>query len=98
MPATYSVWICNFPVEFCKSYREEIGLFRVSDFCNFKAIPVYGKKRYIVIYLTKPLPQDLRGPESERTLQEHGAGDFEADDEGPGHCGCLRPNERERTS
>ncbi|MCQ2100495.1 MAG: Rpn family recombination-promoting nuclease/putative transposase [Fibrobacter sp.] len=27
MPTTYSVWICNFPVSFCKSYREELGIF-----------------------------------------------------------------------
>lgn len=53
MPATYSVWICNFPVSFCKSYREELGLFRFSSIGDPDALPVYDKKRYIVVDLCK---------------------------------------------
>ncbi|MCQ2105403.1 MAG: Rpn family recombination-promoting nuclease/putative transposase [Fibrobacter sp.] len=53
MPTTYSVWICNFPVSFCKSYREELGLFRFSSIGDPGALPVYDKKRYIVIDLSK---------------------------------------------
>ncbi|WP_143160442.1 PD-(D/E)XK nuclease family transposase, partial [Fibrobacter sp. UWEL] len=53
MPETYSIWLCNFKVPFSKSYREELGLFRLSDIGNPKALPIYTKKRYIIIDLTK---------------------------------------------
>ncbi len=53
MPTTYSVWICNFPVNFCESYHEELGLFRFSSIGDPDALPVYNKKRYIVIDLSK---------------------------------------------
>ncbi len=53
MPATYSVWICNFPVSFCKSYREELGLFRFSSIGDPDALPVYDKKRYIIVDLSR---------------------------------------------
>ena len=57
MPTVYSIWICNFPVPFCNSYREDISLFRHSDMGKRGALPVYKRKRYIVIDLTKPIPQ-----------------------------------------
>lgn len=53
MPSTYCVWICNFPVDFCESYREELGLFRFSSLGNPDALPVYAKKRYILLDLSK---------------------------------------------
>lgn len=56
MPTVYSVWLCNFDVPFCKSYREELGIFRFSDLGDKKALPVYGKKRYIVVDITKFTP------------------------------------------
>ena len=56
MPTVYSVWLCNFDVPFCKSYREELGIFRFSDVGDKKALPVYKKKRYIVVDITKFTP------------------------------------------
>ena len=56
MPQTYSVWLCNFDVPFCKSYREELGLYRRSDLGNADATTIYDKKSYIVIDLTKFTP------------------------------------------
>jgi len=53
MPMVYSVWLCNFDTPFCKSYREEFGIFRFSDIGNANSLPVYGKKRYIVVDITK---------------------------------------------
>ncbi|MCQ2091998.1 MAG: Rpn family recombination-promoting nuclease/putative transposase [Fibrobacter sp.] len=53
MPSTYSIWICNFPVRFCECYREELGLFRFSSIGDPDALPVYDKKRYIVVDLCK---------------------------------------------
>jgi len=53
MPITCSVWICNFPVKFCAGYREELGLFRYSNIGSPNALPVYDKKRYIIVDLTK---------------------------------------------
>ncbi len=53
MPTTYSIWICNFPVRFCECYREELGLFRFSSIGDPDALPVYDKKRYIVVDLCK---------------------------------------------
>ena len=48
MPTVYSIWICNFDVEFCRGYREEFSLFRHSDLGKRKPLPVYPKKRYII--------------------------------------------------
>ena len=56
MPTVYSVWLCNFDVPSCKSYREELGIFRFSDLGNEKALPIYRKKRYIIVDLTKFTP------------------------------------------
>ena len=56
MPTVYSVWLCNFDVPFCKGYREELGIFRFSDLGDKKALPVYKKKRYIVVDITKFTP------------------------------------------
>ena len=53
MPTVYSIWLCNFPVPFCKSYREDLGLFRHSDLGNKQTLPIYVKKRYIIIDITK---------------------------------------------
>ena len=53
MPQTYSIWICNFRVSFCRSYREELGLFRIGDAGKPGTLPVYDKKRYIVYDLTR---------------------------------------------
>lgn len=57
MPSVYSIWICNFGVDFCKNYREELALFRCSDLETRKPLPIYPKKRYIIIDLTKYVPQ-----------------------------------------
>ena len=65
MPNVCSIWICNFPVSFCKSYREDLSLFRHSDVGKREALPVYPRKRYIVIDLTKPIPQNDDSPEME---------------------------------
>ena len=56
MPAVYSIWLCNFEVPFCKGYREDLGVFRYSDLGDKRALPVYAKKRYIVIDITKFVP------------------------------------------
>lgn len=51
MPSVYSIWICNFGVEFCKTYREELALYRCSDLETRNPLPIYPKKRYIIIDL-----------------------------------------------
>lgn len=56
MPMVYSVWLCNFDASFCKSYREEFGIFRFSDIGDANSLPVYVKKRYIVVDITKFTP------------------------------------------
>ena len=56
MPTVYSIWLCNFPVPFCKGYREDLGLFRHSDLGDKQALPIYAKKKYIVIDITKFVP------------------------------------------
>lgn len=56
MPTVYSVWICNFPVRACKHYREELGLFRFSDLGDEKALPIYEKRKYIIVDITKFTP------------------------------------------
>jgi hypothetical protein len=65
MPPVYSIWICNFDVPFCGSYHEEIALYRSSDVGKSEALPVYAKKRYIIIDLTKFVPQKDGSPENE---------------------------------
>lgn len=65
MPTVYSIWICNFDVEFCRGYREEFGLFRHSDLGKRNPLPVYPKKRYIIIDLTKYVPQEGDSPEKQ---------------------------------
>jgi len=65
MPGVCSIWICNFPVPFCKSYREDLSLFRHSDVGTSGALPVYPGKRYIIIDLTKPVSQNADSPEKE---------------------------------
>ena len=57
MPRVFSIWICNFNVDFCKNYREEISLYRASDVGKLGALPIYPKKRYIVVDLTKYVPK-----------------------------------------
>lgn len=64
MPQTYSVWICKFEVDFCKSYREEIGLFRFSDVGSREALPIYDKKKYIIVDLKKYKPTGREPPEA----------------------------------
>ena len=56
MPTVYSIWLCNFPVPFCKGYREDLGLFRHSDLGDKQALPIYAKKKYIIIDITKFVP------------------------------------------
>lgn len=65
MPHVYSIWICNFEVDFCKSYHEEFALFRCSDMENSTPLPIYPQKRYIVIDLTKYAPQSNYSAENE---------------------------------
>ncbi|SOD14167.1 PD-(D/E)XK nuclease family transposase [Fibrobacter sp. UWB16] len=65
MPYVYSIWICNFEVDFCKSYHEELALFRCSDMENSAPLPIYPQKRYIVIDLTKYAPQTEHSAENE---------------------------------
>lgn len=65
MPRVYSIWICKFNVDFCKHYREELALYRASDVGKSKALPIYPKKRYIVIDLTKYIPKKDNSPENE---------------------------------
>lgn len=56
MPMVYSIWLCNFEVDFCKSYREEFGIFRISDLGDERANPIYTKKNYIIVDITKFTP------------------------------------------
>lgn len=58
MPAVYSIWLCNFEVPFCKGYREDLGLFRYSDLGDKRALPIYAKKRYIIIDITRFKPTE----------------------------------------
>ena len=58
MPVVYSIWLCNFKVPFCKGYREDLGLFRYSDLGNKQALPIYVKKRYIIIDITRFKPTE----------------------------------------
>ena len=65
MPRVYSIWICKFNVDFCKHYREELALYRASDVGKLGALPIYPKKRYIIIDLTKYIPKKGNSPENE---------------------------------
>jgi len=65
MPKVYSVWICNFEVPWCDSYREEIGLFKFSDIGTKKPLPLYSKKRYLFVDLTKYIATGKSDTESE---------------------------------
>ena len=65
MPRVYSIWICKFNVDFCRHYREELALYRASDVGKPKALPIYPKKRYIIIDLTKYIPKKDNSPENE---------------------------------
>ena len=65
MPPVYSIWICNFDVPFCDSYHEEIALYRSSDVKKSNPLPIYPKKKYIIIDLTKFVPQKESSPENE---------------------------------
>ena len=65
MPKVYSIWICNFNVDFCNSCREEFALYRASDVGKPDALPIYPKKRYIIIDLTKYVPKRGNSPENE---------------------------------
>ena len=65
MPKVYSIWICCFDVEFCNNYREDFALYRASDVGKSGALPVYPKKRYIIIDLTKYVPKNDDSPENE---------------------------------
>ncbi len=65
MPSVYSIWICNFEVDFCKGYHEELAIFRCSDMGNSNPLPVYPQKRYIIIDLTKYAPQAKHSAENE---------------------------------
>lgn len=64
MPSIYSIWICDFDVKFCKTYHEEFGLFRLSDLGKSSPLPIYNKKRYIIIDLTKYVPQKSNSVEN----------------------------------
>ncbi len=68
MPTVYSIWLCNFEVPFCNGYREDLGLFRYSDLGDKRALPIYGKKRYIVIDITRFVP--AKGNELEQQWLE----------------------------
>ena len=52
-------------MDFCKHYREELALYRASDVGKPKALPIYPKKRYIIIDLTKYIPKKDNSPENE---------------------------------
>ena len=65
MPKVYSIWICNFNVDFCDHYHEEFALYRVSDIGKPAPLPIYPKKRYIIIDLTKYVPKKDNSPENE---------------------------------
>lgn len=64
MPTVYSIWICNFNVDFCNSYHEEFSLFRHSDLKKPNPLPIYPKKRYIIVDLTKFVPKKNNSPEN----------------------------------
>ncbi len=64
MPPTYSIWICNFDVAFCCAYREEFGVFRLSDIGKTGALPIYDKKKYLFVDLTKYTPSEENSPEA----------------------------------
>ena len=64
MPPAYSIWICNFDVPFCKTYREEFGVFRMSDVGKTGALPIYDKKKYLFVDLTKYTPTEENSPEA----------------------------------
>lgn len=68
MPTVYSIWLCNFEVPFCNGYREDLGLFRYSDLGDKRALPIYAKKRYIVIDITRFVP--AKGNELEQQWLE----------------------------
>ncbi|MBR6450294.1 MAG: PD-(D/E)XK nuclease family transposase [Fibrobacter sp.] len=65
MPTVFSIWICNFDVKFCNSYHEEISLFRHSDLRKCNPLPIYPKKRYIIVDLTKFASKKDNSPENE---------------------------------
>ena len=65
MPRVYSIWICKFNVDFCRHYREELALYRASDIGKPGALPIYPKKRYIIIDLTKYVSKTDHSPENE---------------------------------
>lgn len=65
MQSVYSTWICNFDVEFCNFYHKEISLFRHSDLGKTNPLPVYSKKRYIIVDLTKYVPNKNNSLENE---------------------------------
>ena len=65
MPTVYSIWICNFNVPFCDGFHEEIALFRASDVGKANPLTIYPKKRYIIIDLTKYVPQKVHSLESQ---------------------------------
>lgn len=50
---------------FCNNYREDFALYRASDVGKSGALPVYPKKRYIIIDLTKYVPKNDDSPENE---------------------------------
>ena len=58
MPTVYSIWICNFRVPFCRHFREELALFRTADVGKPHPLTVYPKKKYIIIDLTRYVPQE----------------------------------------
>ena len=59
MPTAYSIWICNFPVPFCRDFHEQQALFRNSDVINPLPLTIYPKKKYIIIDLTKYVPTGM---------------------------------------
>lgn len=65
MPSVYSIWICDFDVPFCDGYHEEFALFRASDVGKRTPLTIYPKKRYIIIDLTKYVPQEVNSLESQ---------------------------------
>ena len=58
MPTVYSIWICNFKVPFCKHFREELALYRTADVGKPHPLTIYPKKKYIIIDLTRFVPQE----------------------------------------
>ena len=51
-------------MKFCKTYHEEFGLFRLSDLGKSSPLLIYNKKRYIIIDLTKYVPQKSNSVEN----------------------------------